>query len=102
MEWFNHLDEDESFDGYEVIKKNESNFIVKKSDGTEYHLTKKQSNWVCDCPGFKYRGKCKHLNMIKDQLPVRHPRAEITEAIKDILPKLKTLTPRVEVVWSVS
>lgn len=58
MEWFNHLDEDESSDGYEVIKKNESNFIVKKSDGTEYHLTKKQSNWVCDCPGFRYRRKC--------------------------------------------
>jgi CxxC motif-containing protein len=92
------LDEDTS--QYSVNQVNQSKFEVLKDGEVAYTLVKKQSNWVCDCPGFKYRHQCKHLELIRPFLPKRHPRASITDAIKDFLPKLKKITPKVEVVGS--
>lgn len=91
------IDEEE---GYTVNKVNESKFTITKDGGEEYILEKKQSRWVCSCIGFKYRHTCKHLDMIKEYLPKRHERSTITKAIKDIMPQLKKITPKVEVVGS--
>lgn len=85
---------------YQVNQINQSKFEVVKGNGEKYVLEKKQSRWQCSCTGFKYRNKCKHLDMIKEYLPKRHERAVITNAVKDILPKLRKITPRVEIVGS--
>lgn len=85
---------------YTVQQKNQSHFIILKDGVPTYNIVKKQSNWVCDCTAFKYRHQCKHLSLIKNLLPKRHPRSEITQAIKTLIPALKRITPRVEVVGS--
>lgn len=33
---------------------------VQGSRGETYYLSKDQDGWICTCPGFKYRGICKH------------------------------------------
>lgn len=59
-------------------------FDALKNGEKAYEIEKKQSRFVCTCPGFKYRGKCRHLDLIKDYLPKRHPREEITKIIPEI------------------
>jgi hypothetical protein len=34
---------------------------IKGSKGSEYNLTRAEGNWICSCPGFTFRGNCKHL-----------------------------------------
>ena len=31
------------------------------SKGEIYYLTEEDDGWVCTCPGFKFRGACKHV-----------------------------------------
>jgi hypothetical protein len=31
------------------------------SSGKSYYLTKTGSRWVCTCPGFQFRHKCRHI-----------------------------------------
>ena len=66
--------------GYDVIKKNASHWTVSK-DGKTYDVKKPPGaqNWQCSCPGFKYRGTCKHLAMCDLSEPVRHPMSLIAE-----------------------
>lgn len=40
---------------------------VKGSKGEKYRLSEEDGVWQCSCPGFKFRGTCKHLSMIKEQ-----------------------------------
>ena len=91
---------EESDDQYKVEKVNDSHFVVTKDDGTKYDLEKKNSNWTCSCPGFKYRHTCRHLGLIKDMLPKRFERSVITEATKEILPSLRKIAKHVDIVGS--
>jgi len=34
---------------------------VKGSNGQIYRLTQYEGKWQCSCPGFQYRGKCRHV-----------------------------------------
>jgi hypothetical protein len=36
----------------------------KKSDPKTYTVTMTAKGFTCDCPGFKFRGKCKHVEGI--------------------------------------
>lgn len=35
--------------------------IVKGSKGQDYILTQTNNKWTCTCPGFEFRGNCKHV-----------------------------------------
>ena len=81
------LDESDK-DEYTVkeVKKGTKFDILKNGEKT-YEIEKKKSRFVCTCPGFKYRGKCRHLDLITDFLPKRHPRQVIT----DLIPEMKKM-----------
>lgn len=34
---------------------------VEGSNGKKYYLTKRNSRWLCTCPGFQFRHKCRHV-----------------------------------------
>ena len=34
---------------------------VQGSKGETYYLTEEDGQWSCTCPGFKYRGQCRHV-----------------------------------------
>lgn len=34
------------------------------SKGKTYHTTMTSSGWVCDCTGFNFHNKCKHINIV--------------------------------------
>lgn len=36
---------------------------VNGSKGSVYNLTRADGSWRCSCPGFTYRGNCKHLEL---------------------------------------
>jgi len=39
------------------------------SKGTgEYAITLEPRGFTCDCPGFTFRGKCKHTQSVNDQI----------------------------------
>lgn len=40
----------------------------KKSDPKTYTVEMTAKGFRCDCPGFKFRGKCKHVNWIGDSV----------------------------------
>lgn len=62
---------DSSEDDYTLNKVNNNHYQVMKNGEPAYDLTKKKVNWQCSCPGFKYRGICKHIQMLQDVLPKR-------------------------------
>ena len=39
--------------------------IVQGSNGKEYEITKVGPRYVCTCPGFTFRQKCKHVDLMK-------------------------------------
>lgn len=43
-------------------------FKVKGSNGNIYTVKFKENRLKCDCPAGKFRGLCKHINQIKQQL----------------------------------
>lgn len=69
---------------YTLNKVNNNKYEVLKNGVPTYELTKKQTNWQCTCPGFKHRGKCKHIGMLQDVLPKRHPRKELEAYVPEI------------------
>ena len=38
---------------------------VTGSKGAIYNLTRVDNQWQCSCPGYLYRGACKHLELTK-------------------------------------
>ena len=38
-----------------------------KGTGT-YAVTLEPKGFVCDCPGFSFRGKCKHAQLVNDRV----------------------------------
>lgn len=79
---------DSALEGYKAEKVNNTTYNVTGPDGTHvYTLEKKASKWTCNCLGFKHRSNCKHLGLLADVLPKRHPR----QKIDDILPEIKEL-----------
>ena len=40
---------------------------VKGSKGNSYFVTKQGSRYVCSCPGFQFRGRCKHAAEVEGQ-----------------------------------
>lgn len=42
-------------------------FNVKSKD-KEYTVTVKKSNYSCTCPGFSFRGQCKHIDAVAKKL----------------------------------
>ena len=46
----------------------EEHFIAKSSrTNEEYVVTKRGDSWSCECMGFGFRGKCKHIEQFKIQ-----------------------------------
>lgn len=44
-------------------------FIVKGSTGNDYKVKySPKSGWSCNCTGFGFRGKCKHIESKKDSI----------------------------------
>ena len=53
---------------------------------TYYAVMLSPSGWTCECTGFKYRGRCWHLDavcmgMVKPARPKRDPRAVLAESL---------------------
>ena len=40
--------------------------------GVEYELTVDGADVTCSCPGFEYRGQCRHARELKSALAERH------------------------------
>jgi hypothetical protein len=40
---------------------------VTGSNGATYYVTKNMNTYVCTCPGFSFRGKCRHIDSIKEK-----------------------------------
>jgi hypothetical protein len=40
--------------------------VVEGSKGAKYFVTKTAAGYSCSCPGFGFRRKCKHVDMVKD------------------------------------
>lgn len=56
---------------FELIKEFElelSGIPVKGSRGDMYYVTKRNGEPVCSCSGFKFRGFCRHIELVTDQL----------------------------------
>ena len=52
-----------------VISGRSSNFQefpVIGSKGQKYIVSKSNNHYSCSCTGFKFHGKCKHINLVKD------------------------------------
>lgn len=49
-------------------KKTIKTFEIKGSSGNMYTITKRGNEISCNCPGFKFRGKCKHINQVNSRL----------------------------------
>ena len=41
---------------------------VKGSKGNTYKVTKQGNKWKCECSGFQFRGKCKHITNLQTLL----------------------------------
>jgi len=70
--------------GYDLKKISPTKYEIGKPGEAPYELEKKGTKWQCTCTGFKYRGKCKHLDALEDIIPKRHPRAELDAFIPEI------------------
>lgn len=36
--------------------------------GKQYHVTMLNQGWVCDCPGFNFYNKCKHITQVHEKV----------------------------------
>jgi hypothetical protein len=43
-------------------------WIVKGSKGDEYRVTELNNNLSCSCSGFRFRGKCKHVESVDQKV----------------------------------
>ncbi len=82
---------DASVDDYSLKKVNNKHYEVLKNGVHTYDLEQKQSNWTCNCTGFKYRNKCKHIGLLNDVLPKRRPLPELEAAVPMIKATIEPL-----------
>lgn len=80
----------EGLEGYTLEKVGKDIYSVDVNGNPAYTIQKKGTKWNCDCKGFQHRGKCKHLGLLEDVLPKRHPRQEIDNLIPNIKNLLDT------------
>lgn len=50
----------------EIDEQDPDTVQVEGSGGKTYTLTRANGTWSCTCPGFQYRGKCRHAD---NQMP---------------------------------
>lgn len=65
------VEDDITFSDVEHInpyKSSMETFTVEGSSGNKYTVTKRGNNISCDCPAGKFRGKCKHIDQIKNKI----------------------------------
>ena len=46
----------------EIAENDNDTVIVDGSGGRRYTLTRANGSWSCTCPGYAYRGKCRHAD----------------------------------------
>ena len=46
----------------EIAENDPDTKIVEGSKGQRYTLTRANGVWACSCPGYTYRGKCRHAD----------------------------------------
>lgn len=84
---------------YKIEEISTSEFLVKKDGNAAYVITRKigpsTTSISCNCPSFKYRGTCKHVDLFKSQYGGSDPRIPRTIVekfieywIKDIMKDL--------------
>ncbi|HET7219050.1 MAG TPA: SWIM zinc finger family protein, partial [Vicinamibacterales bacterium] len=59
--------------------------------GVEYEISVDGSDVICSCPGFDYRGQCRHARDLKAALAAGHGLPAGYRPISDV-PKRSTLT----------
>lgn len=74
---------------YSFNKIDDKNYDVLKDGQKSYKISIKDETISCSCPGFKYRGICKHVVQFKESNPSelkskRYPR-RIVDLIKEII-----------------
>lgn len=47
-----------------AITKPKDSITVEGSRGSKYILTRIAGSWTCSCPGFGFRRKCRHLDLV--------------------------------------
>lgn len=50
---------------FKVIPKNGSYAVVYPDEGVRYWINQRGGKWVCNCPGSRHRGTCKHLTELE-------------------------------------
>lgn len=55
--------------GLDYLEKKEKKNSVEVigSKGDTYYVTNDNGNWSCTCVGFKFQGRCKHIEKVKNQ-----------------------------------
>ena len=92
--------------GYRLIPVSDTEYKVERWDGKLYTLAKKKIHWHCSCEGFRFRGDCKHLQLLPAKPAVqavkegRIPRARIDEILSAIRPMLEWTGGKWEIVGS--
>lgn len=74
---------------YTLNKIDNKHYQVLKDGVPAYDLIQKQVNWTCTCPGFKYRGTCRHLALLEPFLPKRRPISDIDSFLPELLKVFK-------------
>jgi hypothetical protein len=54
-----------SFDNHHLIG---FSWPYTNSQGKTYHTTMTDRGWVCNCTGFTFHGKCKHIRGVHERL----------------------------------
>ena len=48
-----------------AVSRDDRSYEVQGSKGNTYKVTKQGDKWKCQCSGFQFRGKCKHITNLK-------------------------------------
>lgn len=56
--------------GYNFAGEKNSNktWLVNGSKGHQYHVEETENGMTCSCVGYKYHGKCKHIDEVTHEL----------------------------------
>ena len=56
--------------GYKFVSEKESqnkSWVIKGSKDQQYVVEETENGYSCSCIGFKYHGKCKHIEQVKNE-----------------------------------